>query len=343
MLKPIFYIILIIFLIYFDNKGFKLLINIRNIFISLYNFKTMWPNFYKIYGKNYLNLYIITHKDFKNDLTNKFYKILCDDNKQLNNSYGLDIISSNNENELYSRRKAYSEGSKIFYIWKQYKNKKITSKYVGFNHYRRIFSFSNDIPNLEKIFKYNDIILNNQVNLKNITIKQHYYEMHYGPDIDDVLDIIKEIFPNYYETALKTLNLTEIYCCNVFIMKSDDFIKYGNFVFTILFEFDKKHNLKNDDDVINYVKKVNKFKKNKNKEFKTYKDFIDFQSRLEGYLLERLSNIYYYHHFKNIYEERFQNKRRKKIMKILEIIIIFLLVYSLRKEKIKNKKKEKIK
>ena len=82
MFKLLFYLILISFLIYIDNKGFKLLINIRNIFKSLYNFKTMWPDFYKIYGKNYLNLYIIAHKDFKNDLTNKFYKILCDESKQ---------------------------------------------------------------------------------------------------------------------------------------------------------------------------------------------------------------------------------------------------------------------
>ena len=28
---------------------------------------------------NYLNLYIITHKDFNNYITNQSYKILCDD------------------------------------------------------------------------------------------------------------------------------------------------------------------------------------------------------------------------------------------------------------------------
>ena len=335
MLKYIFYFILIFFLIYFDNKGF----NITNIFILLYNFKTIWPDFYKIYGKNYLNLYIIAHKDFKNDLTNKFYKILCDDPKQLNNSYPIDILSSNKGNELYSRKKGYSEGSKIFYIWKQYKNKKITSKYVGFNHYQRIFSFVNNIPNLDKIFKNYDIILNNHITL-NMTIKEHYYENHNGDDIESILDIIKEKFPDYYKSAVKVLNSTEIYLCNIFIMKSDDFIKYGNFVFTTLLEFDKKYNLKNDEDIKNYVKTINKYKK-KNI-YKTYEEIISGQSRLEGYLMERLSNIFYYYHFKNIYEIRFQNKRKKKLMKFLEIIIIFLLIFSLLKEK-KNNKKFKIK
>ena len=336
MFKLLFYLILISFLIYIDNKGFKLLINIRNIFISLYDFKTMWPDFYKIYGKNYLNLYIIAHKDFKNDITNKFYKILCDNPKQLNSSYPLEIIFSNKGNELYSRKKGYSEGSKMFYIWKQYKNKKITSKYVGFNHYRRIFSFVNDIPNLEKIFKNYDVILNNHVIL-NMTIKEQYYENHNGDDIESVLNIIKEKFPEYYKSALKVLNSTKIYFCNIFIMKSDDFIKYGNFVFPTLLEFDKKYKFKNDKDVKNYVKTINKYKKI-NIYNKTYENIISEQSRLEGYLLERLSNIFYYHHFKKIYEVRFQSKSKRIFIKILEIIIFFLLIFSLQKEKRKNKK-----
>ena len=338
MFKLLFYLILISFLIYIDNKGFKLLINIRNIFISLYDFKTMWPDFYKMYGKNYLNLYIITHKDFKNDITNKFYKILCDNPKQLNSSYPLEIIFSNKGNELYSRKKGYSEGSKMFYIWKQYKNKKITSKYVGFNHYRRIFSFVNNIPNLEKIFKNYDVILNNHVIL-NMTIKEQYYENHNGDDIESVLNIIKEKFPDYYKSALKVLNSTKIYFCNIFIMKSDDFIKYGNFVFPTLLEFDKKYKFKNDNDVKNYVKTINKYKK-KNIYNKTYEKIISEQRRLEGYLLERLSNIFYYHHFKKIYEVRFQSKRKKIFIKILEIIVFFLLIFSLQKERRKNKKIE---
>ncbi len=224
----------------------------------------------------------------------------------------------------------------MFYIWKQYKNKKITSKYVGFNHYRRIFSFVNDIPNLEKIFKNYDVILNNHVIL-NMTIKEQYYENHNGDDIESVLNIIKEKFPEYYKSALKVLNSTKIYFCNIFIMKSDDFIKYGNFVFPTLLEFDKKYKFKNDKDVKNYVKTINKYKKI-NIYNKTYEKIISEQSRLEGYLLERLSNIFYYHHFKKIYEVRFQSKSKRIFIKILEIIVFFLLIFSLQKEKRKNKK-----
>jgi len=78
-------------------------------------------------------------------------------------------------------------------------------------------------------------------------------------------------------------------------MKSEDFIKYGNFVFTILNEFDKKNNLITDEDIKNYVLKMKK-----NKKRKIYK--IEYQRRLQGFLLERISNIFYNYHFKKIYQ-----------------------------------------
>jgi hypothetical protein len=55
--------------------------------------------------------------------------------------------------------------------------------------------------------------------------------------------------------ALKTLCSKKFYIYNIFIMKREDFIKYGNFEFTILNEFDKKNNLNSYEDIKNYKKK----------------------------------------------------------------------------------------
>ena len=146
MLKFIFNFILIIKLFLLKFKSNKIDLNSTN--------------------SNFLNLYIITHKDFNNYITNPNYKILCDDYYQLKNNYTLNVINTKNNNELFEKRIGYSEGSKIYYIWKQYKNNLIKSKYVGFNHYRRIFNFGNNIPNLDKIFKKYDIILNRRFRSK---------------------------------------------------------------------------------------------------------------------------------------------------------------------------------
>ena len=103
-----------------------------------------------------LNLYICTHKDFPDEINNtKYYKILCDKRNQLNGSYSLEIIPTDKNNELYQKSHGYGECSKIYYIWKQYKIGNISSKYVGFNHYSKIFKFKNKVPNMEdNIYSY---------------------------------------------------------------------------------------------------------------------------------------------------------------------------------------------
>ena len=276
---------------------------------------------------NYLNIFIIAHKDFQTFINNKFYKILCDEIYQFKNKYIISIIESKNDNELFFKKNGYSEGSKIYYVWKQYKNNIFKSKYVGFNHYRRIFSFGNNIPNLDDIFKDYDIILNKHSNLP-YSLKKQYYLFHNKDDIDEILEIIKYKFPQYYSIANETLNSNLFYLGNIFIMKKEDFIKYGNFTFEILFEFDKKHNLKKDDDIKNYV----------NKNYNKYKRFdINLQRRLEGFLMERISNIFYNYNFKKKYEislvsnnylnSDIKKKKNSKIFLILEIIIIIILLY----------------
>ena len=53
----------------------------------------------------------------------------------------------------------YSEMSKLYYIYQLYKKGIISSKYVGINHYRRYFTFTDNIPNLDEIFKKYDSII----------------------------------------------------------------------------------------------------------------------------------------------------------------------------------------
>ena len=269
---------------------FELIIFFKSYYIVKFNFLNL------VKKDNYLNIYIITHKDFTNKITNFYYKILCDDCSQLINKYKLNLISSNIDNELYLKKVGYCEGSKIYYIWKNYKYNKINTKYVGFNHYRRIFSFLNNIPNLNNIFKKYDAILNKRIYFKNKNIKEQYYYCHFGKYLEEIIDIIKINFTDYYMATLKTMNMTYGNFCNIFIMKRNDFIEYGDFVFGVLFEFDRRNNLNNDYDIKNFIKK-NFLKETENDTLK-----INYQSRLEGFLLERLTNIYYNFKFKNIYE-----------------------------------------
>ena len=237
-------------------------------------------------------MYIVHHKDYYNNLTNPYYKILCDKTSQLKNKYPLKIIETYEDNELFLKSRGYCEGSKIYYIWKKYKNKEISSKYVGFNHYRRIFKFRNNIPDLDKIFNQSDSIISKRKRFK-VSVKTQYAKCHIPKFLDEIIEIIKENFTEYYPQALITLNQNLFSCCNIFIMKQEDFIKYGEFVFGVLLEFDRRHKLINDKDIKNLM----------SLEFKNagIKNFF-FQSRVEAYLMERVSIIFYDYYFKKSLE-----------------------------------------
>lgn len=244
---------------------------------------------------NYLNLYIIAHKDFTNQLNNSYYKIICDNKNQLKNKYQIKIIETYKNNELYQKKIGYCEGSKIYYIWKKYKKKELSSKYVGFLHYRRIFIFKNNIPNLDKIFTQYDVIINKKWKFKT-SMKTQFAKYHFKKFLDEIIEIIKENFTQYYPSGIKTLNGNFLSCCNIFIMKKKDFIKYGDFVFGVLFEFDRRHKLKNDNDIKNLITLEAKITRKKVKE--------KYQCRQQAFLMERISAIFYDYTFKKKFEIR---------------------------------------
>lgn len=239
-------------------------------------------------NENIIKIFISVHKDFKNYKNNPVYKIIADEKSELKDKYNLNILYAN-ERKLNNKRISYSEMRKLYYIYQMYLNNNISSKYIGFNHYRRYFDFGDNIPDLDYIFNNYDVILNKKLNI-HIGIREQYCQVHICSNYDQVLDIIKETKPEYYETAIKVSNYTKMYICNLFIMKTKDFYNYCKFMFDILFEFDKRNNFTSDKEVLNYTKRL------------YYKNISEsnYQSRIEAFLSERLSNIFYAKNFKKI-------------------------------------------
>ena len=131
----------------------------------------------------------------------------------------------------------------------------------------------------------------------NFTIKTQFAKCHEGKFLDEIEIIIKENFTQYYRAAKKSLNNSLLSCCNIFIMKKKDFIKYGEFVFGVLFEFDRRHKINNDNDIKNLI--ISENKKSGKKRYSVW-----YQMRLEGFLMERISSIFYDYYFKKTLEIR---------------------------------------
>ena len=234
-------------------------------------------------NENVVKIFILAHKDFKNYRFNPVYNIVVDEKSQLKDNYNLNVLYAN-EGKLFNLKKAYCEMGKLYYIYQLYLNRTFSTKYIGFNHYRRYFDFGDNIPDLDYIFNNYDIILINKYKIKE-TVRAQFCHFHICSKFDQILDIIKEIKPDYYEAALKVSIGTELYLCNIFIMKKEDFFKYCEFMFDILFEFDKRHNFKTVKDIEVYMK-----------QYFEEKEAL-FQVRVQGFLSERISTIFYHKYF----------------------------------------------
>ena len=213
--------------------------------------------------------YICTNKDFNIPEGLKGnYKIITD-GTELTNKYPYSITKANNE--LTPLKHAYSEGHMIYEIWKN----DTDSDYIGINHYRRFL----DIQFKEEV-QENVLPIPWGFNLYN-----QYAACHNIKDLDECIDIINKHYPQY-----NTNVLLGYYPCNICILDRSAFNEWCEFIFGVLDIFNERKGFTCDEDVRNYVRKT--FKEDK----------VDYQSRLHGFLLERLSTIFFVN--------KFQSKKR---------------------------------
>lgn len=192
---------------------------------------------------------------------------------------------------LLKMEHSYSEGARIHYLWKHYPLK----DYVGTAHYRRFFKY---IPNIEEILDKYDAILP-KFNLGWESILKNYKYCHNEEDLLKCIDILKEKFPEYADDADYVLSHDYFIPCNIFILKKEMFCSWCEFVFGILGEFDEQMGFKTDLDVYNHV--VNNMDKYVDGKGGLPNSSTAYQSRVQAFLMERLSTIFFHKNAKNPY------------------------------------------
>jgi len=210
-----------------------------------------------------LDMFISTHRDFAHYPTNSVYKVITDEG--INISAPLDVLRDG-DHEIYDRSFSYAEGSRIYWVYKNYQLK----DYVGFCHYRSYFSFFNDIPDINEVFSQYKIITGYPDRIS--SIYEQYDKSHYISDMNNLLSVIDD------DKIKNEVHSPLLYKRNMFIMRKDDFIDYCNVVFGYMLKFDALMNLKTDDDCKRLHNDI-------------------YQSRVDGFLLERLTSMYISSHF----------------------------------------------
>ncbi|MDE6478925.1 MAG: DUF4422 domain-containing protein [Muribaculaceae bacterium] len=204
---------------------------------------------------------------------------------KVNSKVDLGIQGDDTGDSISAKNPNFCELTGHYWLWKNGPH----SKYVGLNHYRRYFDFSNKLPygtpysettsaeieknfpklpDLDKLFSKFDIIVA-KPNIHPFCGAMHYKQYCISNDLDTLEDVIKEKYPEYWSSYYKVMYRNNKFShCNMFIMRLDLFNSYSDWLFNILFEVEQRVSISE----------------------------YPNQARIFGYMSEYLLNVYIYHH-----------------------------------------------
>ena len=236
-----------------------------------------------------LDIFIYTHKPFECKLTNESYKILTCSKDEFPN-VKVPVIRDYTGDNISDKNLMYNEYTGIYWLWKNYK----LNDYVGINHYRRYYAFMDNVPDVSKYFEFFDIILNKPLELlhpitkKMVDNRTYYSFWHNVEDFDLLEQMVREKYPEYVGGFEKMKASKEIHNSSIFIMGKDLFNEYCSFIFDALDTYNEYHGHHTVDEYRQHVLD------NKAKYIKPGLDYytVDIQTRIVGYIAERLLNTF---------------------------------------------------
>lgn len=195
----------------------------------------------------------------------------------------------------------YSEVSAIIWMGKHPSDK----KYTGLCHYRRYFrdyfSYLSD-QSLQQIFdeEPDTVIVPSPVWMQNSN-RTSYSEYHGLQDFDLLVEIIKDLYPDYAEITDQTITEKLYYPYCMFVMPTSKLPAYSEWLETILTEFVRRRGWTSDQDAYDYVAShLGSYHISGEEDPDRVEWLKKYQSRMIGFLVERLGIIYYRKNFKRI-------------------------------------------
>ncbi|WP_288516586.1 DUF4422 domain-containing protein [uncultured Treponema sp.] len=189
---------------------------------------------------------------------------------------------------ISAKNKSYCELTALYWAWKNIKKLYPNLEYIGLNHYRRYFSFDkknyfddavvlpeNEVKNyrldkakLEKILSKSDVLMA-KPRVYPYSLKVDYSVNHVSEDINTIEKIIHDKYPNCNKDFISVITCNnKLSHYNMAVIGWNDFDAYCTWLFNILFEAEKIINIEH---------------------------YNATQSRIWGYLAERLFNVWIEH------------------------------------------------
>jgi len=183
-----------------------------------------------------------------------------------------DMLHDDEGENISDKNKMYCELTAQYWAWKNDE-----ADYYGFCHYRRYFSFSSKrlVEDVHGAVNFDcldnqaiktmcldrneviqaaivpyDFLIGSPAKLSKVNKKNLYEQYASAPDlhVEDLkctINVLKELFPEYTDSADKYMNSNLIYPCNMFIMSKALFHEYCEWLFAILAETEKRIDMSN--------------------------------------------------------------------------------------------------
>lgn len=237
-----------------------------------------------------INIYSITHKKYAFPASCIYSPLHV--GKQGKQELGY--CGDDTGDQISKKNLSHCELTGMYWVWK---NAIEESNYIGFVHYRRYFEGSHlgfkgkkilDEDEIIEIFKTNDVIVPVKRKYYIESVYNHYKNAHVENDLIKTREIILEFFPEYESAFDKVMQGKSLYLCNMFIIKKNIFDEYMEWLFFILDKLESRIDTK---------------------------AYDGYQSRVFGFIGERLLNIWIEHSDLNVKEIKVVNLEGEEYVK----------------------------
>ena len=226
-----------------------------------------------------LTVLVITHKDYEFPHS-ACYRPLFVGGKIASGLKNEDLYQDNLGVNIAEKNSSFCELTGLYWAWENgvFKN----NQYVGLVHYRRYFagkalylkkkqiaSESELLSILDKC----DVILPRKRNYFIESIYSHYQHAHHIKDLDITRTVITELQPEYLKSFDTVMQGRKLHLYNMFVMSSEKASEYCLWLFSILFELEKRLDIT---------------------------QYDNYQKRVFGFIAERLFNVWVLHNQLNV-------------------------------------------
>lgn len=198
-----------------------------------------------------IHIYVVTHKKLVNQICEQKNFIPIAVGKLLHNDSDCNYLKDNTYNNIADKNCSYCELTAQYWIWKN----DSLADIKGLCHYRRYFTKKNlsvsvngfiDTKYIKKILfsnGYDAIVSKKTYSYRGV--KNAYLDCGYEKDLETTREVIREIYPEYLDSFDQFMDGCWGYVGNMFIAKASLYNQYSKWLFDILFEVEKRINIKN--------------------------------------------------------------------------------------------------